>query len=161
MSKSADHLPHGRQPFALNDLLLQLLLHRDVAHRDDRAAQLVFRIEQWAGRGSHGAPASVAVARGIVTGPEHLPARNHVAIQREQLGGIILLLLRLSFPASLLACNRADRGCANSRSCSVRSDRSRGSDRESSPEGSAGIPLAGASVFSISRRSVTSTSVPW
>src|SRR4029077_3952592 len=57
----SDHLRHGSQAFALDNLLLQLFLDGDVAHRNNYAAELVLRIEELAGRSAHGAPAAIVV----------------------------------------------------------------------------------------------------
>src|ERR1700691_1050512 len=95
MSKSADHLAHGRQTFTLNDLLLQLLFHRDVAYRNDHAAHFTFCIKERAGRSAHGPPTSIAVASATLAGAELLPARYQVADQHQQVSRVVLARLDL------------------------------------------------------------------
>ncbi len=45
MGKAADHLAHGGETFALNDLLLELLFRGYVANGDDDAGRLALGIE--------------------------------------------------------------------------------------------------------------------
>src|SRR5204863_8284214 len=75
----ADHLSHRRQAFALNDLLFKLFLNRDVTDRDNDATQFAPGIEQWAGRGPHGTPASIPMACAVLAEPELFPTPAHIA----------------------------------------------------------------------------------
>jgi len=59
--EAADHLSHGREALALNNLLLQLLLHRHVANGDDHARRFAFGIQEWTRHAQHRAPSTVAV----------------------------------------------------------------------------------------------------
>src|ERR1700733_11881370 len=65
---SADHSAHCGQALALYHLLLQFSLGGDVADGNNHAAQLGIRVEELAGRGAHGAPASVAVPGAVLGG---------------------------------------------------------------------------------------------
>ena len=91
MRHAPDHCAHGRQAFALDDLLFQLSLHRNIADRHDHAAGLAFRIEQGAGVGPHSAPASVAVTRPELAEAEFLGSRAHVVVEGGKFGGLLLL----------------------------------------------------------------------
>jgi hypothetical protein len=61
VGEAADHLSHGRETFALNDLLLQFLLHGHIADGNDHARRFAFGIEQRTRHAEHGAPVAVAV----------------------------------------------------------------------------------------------------
>ena len=72
---------HGRQTLALHDLLLQLPFDRNIAHRNDDAADLRLRIDQLAAGGAHRSPASVPVPRPILRRGKDLSSGNNVVIQ--------------------------------------------------------------------------------
>ena len=86
----ADHRAHSSQPLALHDLLLQLLLHRDVAHRDDHAANLSIGVKELAGRGPHGTPAAIAVPRPVFCRAKNPDAGRHVAVERREFRRVVL-----------------------------------------------------------------------
>ena len=148
VGETSDHLSHSRQPLALNDLLFQLPLHRDVAHRHDHAAGLSFIIKQRAGVSPHSPPASVAMPRAELAEAELLRSRADIVIESQKLLRLFLLgvidflsqQVRRSAPEQI-------RGCANSQNCNVPRDRSPESDRGSFPAGNAGTPPAGAGTF--------------
>src|SRR5579863_7390955 len=76
VSKSSNHLAHGSQALALNDLLLKLLFDGNVTHRENHAAHFAIRVKQGTCRSAHGSPASVAVTATAFAGPERLSARH-------------------------------------------------------------------------------------
>src|SRR5205807_7315792 len=92
---------HGGEALALYNLLLQLLLDGDIAHRDDHAAQLGLGIEKLAGGRAHGAPASIAMTSAILCGAKNLLAGRDVMVESSQFRRMILQL-RNSFPQQVL-----------------------------------------------------------
>src|ERR1700730_7056021 len=91
MRETADHLSHGCQPLALNDLLFKLFLHCDIANGHDYPAGFSFGVEQWAGIGAHGTPAPVAVPHSKLAETELLCAGAHVVVESKKLGRLTLL----------------------------------------------------------------------
>src|SRR5260370_4424402 len=61
VGEAADHLPHGRETFARNNLRFQLLLHRHIANANDHARWFAFGIQQWTRHAQHGAPTVITV----------------------------------------------------------------------------------------------------
>src|SRR5689334_4051109 len=63
--KAVDHLPHGGESLALDQLLLHLLLRSDVPHRRHHPCRLALRVEQRARGRAQRSPCSVAVLRTV------------------------------------------------------------------------------------------------
>ena len=81
MREAADHLAHGRETLALDDLLLQLLLHGHIANGNNHARWLAFGIEQRTGHAEHGAPAAVVVPGAIFAGGQRTLAGGDGAVE--------------------------------------------------------------------------------
>ena len=90
--ESADHLAHRGQAFALDDLFFELFLNCNVTYRYDHAAHFAFSIEQRAGRGTHGSPTAVAMARPVLAGIKQFLASHQLTHQSLQFGRVILFL---------------------------------------------------------------------
>src|SRR6185369_282326 len=74
-----------------NDLLFELLLHRDVPNRNDYAAGFAFGIEQRTGVRAHGAPVAIAMPRPELAEAKLLGPGTYIVIQQEKFGRLFLL----------------------------------------------------------------------
>ena len=92
VGEPSDHLAHGGQAFALNDLLLESFFHRDVMNGNDHARRFAFRIEETARPASHGAPGAVVVPRAILGSGGRLLAHGDAVIESHEFSGSILHL---------------------------------------------------------------------
>ena len=69
MREAADHLPHGGETFALNNLLFQFFLHGHVADGYDHAGRpAAFGVQEGACHAEHRAPATIFVPRAVFAG---------------------------------------------------------------------------------------------